>query len=295
MLCRGVVHEPSGKKSCWLPADHFEPHGLCRRCLFYAYTEWLDGLRGPRARFDVIEDRSFLEACLHPGRQQSLLSVLVYLLEQKHPLFYTFLDRLKRVAEFQIMIPKRFESHSTGPRCRLYQKLLQKSYFTPSRLCESCWSCLAWCIANERCQATLALQFSSCLRKLTREVYLRDGTLSFSLCLDALHRQGKDHYVRLFLDHLRLILTEEEKLEFVMQLFRFPFFLQTFFLGNLDRVVPLSLLQENFQQTVKKRIFLFLKQHQSLFKEELMAATWHPSRFFTWCLDLDDLMDFEYP
>ena len=40
---------------------------------------------------------------------------------------------------------------------------------------------------------------------------------------------------------------------------------------------------------LKKLIYSYLKVRTDLFKEELIAKTWHPSRLFSWCLDIEDI------
>lgn len=293
MLCKGTVQEASGKKSCWLPADHFERHGLCRRCLFYTYTEWLDGLRGDHPYLAAIQDRSFLEACLHPGRQQSLLATLTHLLRTDSHQFQIFLQRLQRLPEFPIVLSKHFDTHIGGPRCHLYQTLLKQGILNPKSICKSCWNCISLCIRNARCMETFPLFFLQVLQTLTRATYLRMPPQHLNHCLEALYLQGKDHYCRLVLDHLARILSLEEQQEFAVQLLKKEPFIQKVFTGTLIDLYPPSFLTEVFLQSLKQRIYRAQKNRQDIFKEELMARTWHPSRLFTWCFDLDELKEFD--
>lgn len=292
MLCKGTVPEPSGKKSCWLPADPFEPHGLCRRCLFHAHTDWLDGLRGSNPRYAILNDRSFVLACLHPARQQALIATLTHLFQTDKQVYQTFLSKLQAISEFSLVLSKRFDGHSAGPRCSLYQNLLTQKVFSSPSICKSCWKCITWCIQTNTCMETFPLQFLERLRTLSAQVYLRDSPNIYFLCLEALHLKGKDHYCRLFLDHLTRIVSLEQRQEFAIQLLCKEPFLQTVFLGTLSDLFPQSFLTESFLRHLKQQVYRAQKNRCDQYKEELMMRTWHPSRLFSWCFDLEELKDF---
>jgi hypothetical protein len=48
-----------------------------------------------------------------------------------------------------------------------------------------------------------------------------------------------------------------------------------------------------WREMEKKKLLEDIRETTDLYKEELMARTWHPDRFMTWCVDLEEKADME--
>lgn len=302
MLCKGVIQENNTERPCWLPAQPGSLFELCRRCHFHRITDVLDELRRkyesgvlhpPHEMY--LNDSTFLHELLHPAREQALLHLLAILKEQNKIQFHHVVRKLKAHSVFPILLTKRIQTHQPGPRCSLYRCFLRDKYlYTAQTLCWNCWSCIAWAVKQEDpyllnlYTQTFGLNFS----RLTHAMYTAIGPRVFlDLCV-SLHLLGKDHHIRILLDHFLHMFPLDEIKSFAVALLQQPVFLTYWASHQESEFLPLPFRDPPVYQEIRRLIKDSIKQKTDTYKEELVIKTWHPSRLFPWCLDLCELADF---
>jgi hypothetical protein len=302
MLCHGVVHEVRGPKSCWLPAERGSQFQLCRRCHFNRVTEILDQLTRVYGEGQLhpsnellLNDASFLNELLHPAREQALMSLLASLFRKNQIQFFHVITKLAEKSVFSILITNRIVSHSPGTRCEMYRTLLRHtSLYMGEKLCSRCWPCLAWMAKQreDRFQRLLKGGFGLVLWKLSPTLYREIGDAVFvDLCASFLVR-GNSHSLYLFLAQCLSHLPFEDVLQFCTVLVKDPCFFSLVLGGSLDDVFPAPLRDKEILKSLQKSVRGSIKQKTDVYKEDLMIKTWHPSRLFSWCFDLEELADF---
>jgi hypothetical protein len=110
----------------------------------------------------------------------------------------------------------------------------------------------------------------------------------------SMHWLGKDHHIRILLDHMMRRFPLEDVKSFVLGFFQQPLLLSIFFEQKQNEFLPLPLRDERTVQEFRREIKRSIKNKTDTYKEELMIRTWHPKRLFPWCLDIDELADFGF-
>lgn len=302
MLCRGVVQEVRGPKSCWLPAERGSQFQLCRRCHFNRVTQILDELTRVYEGGEIhpsneilFNDPSFLNELLHPAREQALMSLLASLFRKNQIQFSHVVSNLAEKSVFSILLTNRIVSHSPGTRCEMYRTLLRyPSLYMGDKVCSRCWSCLAWMAKQrgDRFQSLLKGGFGLVLWKLGPTLYKDIGDAVFVDLCASFHVRGNSHSLYLFLAQCLSHLPFEEVLQFCRILVKDPSFFSVVLGGSLDDLFPAPLRDKEVLKSLQQSVRLSIKQKTDVYKEDLMIKTWHPSRLFSWCFDLDDLSDF---
>ena len=303
MLCKGSVQELTGKRDCWLPADTTSTFRLCRRCHFYRVTEILDVLtqsyesdilHPPYELF--LSDKHFLQELLHPGREQALLHLLASLSLRNTIQFQSLLERFKSYSVFSILLTKRIQAHQHGPRCKMYRKcMLDPKLYMSELLCWNCWPCIAWILKqkNSRLLQNYTNNFGLFYQRLTFDQFTNIGPRIFVDFLVSLHLLQKDHHIRIFIDHCFRHFPLDDLTSFLTQFFQSPVMLFLFFEEKQNEFLPLPLRDVTVVSSFKQKIKQHIKQKTDTYKEELVMRTWHPSRLFTWCFDIEELKDFD--
>ena len=302
MLCRGVVQEARGPKSCWLPADRTSSFQLCRRCHFHRVTEILDqltdnyrqGVLHPPNEL-LLSSREFLNDLLHPAREQALLNLLVALHRYNKVQFVHVLQTLKERSVFCILIAKKVETHRPGQRCAVYRDLLKEpTLWTSDANCFFCWDCLAWSMRQRDPQIFPKLEKSipTALSKLTIDLYTATGPKPYVEFCVAASLSGRDWYAIAFLDAVFHLLPLEAVKGFLTCLVQEAPYRERLLCQTDLTSIPLPLREPEVLLPMRKEIYKRIKQETNRYKEDLMIKTWHPDRLFSWCFDLDDLKDF---
>jgi hypothetical protein len=301
MLCRGTVIEQNRKRSCWLVSDPFSPYKLCRRCHFQHVTSTLDNLTSeyqagvlhPRNEIQLT-DLHFLNDLLHPAREQAFLNLLYSLFQTNKIQFSLVVENLKRFTVFPILLTKRIEAHQPGVRCKMYRECMKdEKIYTSGTLCWNCWSCISWVLRSREehlfrlYERTFALNFS----KLKYEMFLQTGPRHFIDCCISLHMRGYPHHVRVLIDHFLHHYPLDSVKSFLVGLLQQPPLLHLTFEKKESDYVPLPLRDESLLQEFRKQIKASIKKTTDAYKEELVMVTWHPRRFFPWCLDIEEWQD----
>ena len=302
MKCKVLFQENNQQRECWLPASSTSCFQMCRRCHFYKITEILDTLtRDYRGGFLhptnelLLNDAAFLEELLHPAREQALLNLLSSLFQENKVQFFHVIHKLKNNTVFPILITKRIQAHVPGPRCKMYREFLKDEHvFTSSDLCWNCWSCITWCLKqnNPRLLHLFRRSFLSNLNRLTLEMYINTGSRVFVDCLVSLHLLGSDHIIRLFIDYIFHHFPLEVTKSILLLFFQEPPMLYVFFQKLQNDFLPLPLRDAIVVEDFYRQIKLSIKEKTDAYKEELVMKTWHPSRLFPWCFDIQELEDF---
>lgn len=302
MKCKGILQEQNRVRECWLPANQTSPFLLCRRCHFYKITSLLDTLTTHYWNGDLnpeneilLNDLDFLNELLHPAREQALLHLLSALFYKNKIQFKRVVEKLKEKTVFSILLTKRVQTHTPGPRCKMYQQFLKDSdCYKGQSLPWNCWSCVTWSLKqkNSSFLEIFTKWFLFHLQRLTFEVFTNNGPRVFLDFMVTLHLLQKDHILRLFLDHCFHILPLEEFKSLLLFFLQEPCMLFVFYENRQSDYLPLPLRDEIVVREFRQRIKEFIKQKTDTYKEELIMRTWHPSRLFPWCLDIVELEEF---
>lgn len=302
MLCKGFLQEGSTTRACWLPSVPSSSFQLCRRCHFYRITEMLDSLTQSYREghlhppFEMhLTDEIFLQELLHPAREQALLHLLAALSVKNRIQFDLLVDRLKYQSVFPILMTKRIQAHQPGPRCKMYREFVKdKKVYTSQTLCWNCWSCIAWLLKqdNQRLLEAYRQNFGLHFSRLSFETFTTTGSAIFVDLFASLFLLEKHHHLRILIDHFFRCFPLEDFKKFLLAVFQHPVFLHVFFEQKHADFLPLPLrdpiVVKEFYTAIKKGI----KAKTNTYKEELVMRTWHPSRLFPWCLDIEELKDF---
>jgi hypothetical protein len=298
MKCKVVFQE----RECWLPASPSSSFQMCRRCHFYKITEILDcltndykqGSQHPSQEL-FLNDLEFLQELLHPAREQALLNLLATLYNDNKIQFFHLIRKLKRKTVFSILLTKRVQTHVPGPRCKMYREVLKdKDLYNSNDLCWNCWSCISWCLKLKDGELLQKFKKSylSQLHRLTFDIYVNTGSRVFLDCLVTFHLQGSDHLIRIFFDHIFHRFPLDVVKGILLLFFQEIPMLDIFFHNKQNEFLPLPLRDESVVTNMYKEIKRSIKEKTNLFKEELVMRTWHPSRLFPWCLDIQELEEF---
>jgi hypothetical protein len=303
MLCRGSVQEPSGRKSCWLPADPFSKYQLCRRCHFHKITDTMDHLTQDYRNGSLhpcdepcLRESWFLEDMLHPGREQALLNLLSALFSNNKIMFFLLLDRFKKKSVFSILLTKRIQAHTPGTRCCMYRRCFQESgLYNAETLPWNCWPCISWILHHTELPLHQIFQreYTWGLRRLTHPVFLQTGPQVFISLLSTFQLRGMEAELRLFFLHCLFAFPLEEVKQFVLLAFQDPLLLPSVFSGSIP-YLPVPLQDEGFQKTLYLQWKTRQKERIDALKCELVEKTWHPKRLFRWCLDVEELVEFGF-
>lgn len=302
MLCKGVLEEQAKKRACWLPANPQSSFHLCRRCHFQHITETVDlltseyqkGILHPPSEL-YLNDSLFLRELLHPAREQALLHLLATLFLQNKVQFQHLVSNLQDISEFPILMRKRIQHHTPGPRCAMYRFFLRnKKNSIPNNLCWNCWSCIAW-ILKQRDTPLLTLYvqtFGLHFSRLTHEMFVSTGPRVFvDLCV-SLFLLEKHHHIRILFDHCLHFFPLEAVRSLVVRFLEQPPLLSYWASHTESEFLPFPFRDPTVLQEIRSQIKTSIKQRTDLYKEELVEKTWHPSRLFPWCLDIEELEDF---
>lgn len=302
MLCRGVVQEARGPKSCWLPADRSSSFQLCRRCHFHHVTSILDTLTDRYSRGELhppheilLNARDFLNDLLHPAREQALLNLLVALYRHNKVQFIHVLTSLKERSVFCILLLKKIETHRPGRRCALYRELLKDASLWKGDLsCSLCWDCLAWALQQRDPQIFSRFEKSipKSLSKLTLELYTATGPKPYVEFCVAASLTGKEWYAIALIEFLFHLFPLETVRGFLTALVQEAPFRERLFCQEDLTILPAPLREPEVLLLMRNQVYKRIKQETNRYKEDLIIKTWHPDRLFSWCLDLDDLKDF---
>jgi len=302
MKCKGFYKEQNKEVPCWLPANSTSPFQLCRRCNFNSITQILDsltqdywnGILHPPHEI-LFTNSEFLQELLHPARELALLNLLSALFQGNLIQFSLLLTKLKEKTVFSILLTKRIQTHLTGPRCSLYRVFLKDPTLYKSQThCWNCWSCVAWSVKKQipHLEDIFLKSFLLNLSHLSYPTFMSFGEPVFLDLLNTFHLRGKDHLIRLFLDHCFHMFPLDAYRAFLLHMFTQPPFLHVFFEQKHNDFLALPLRGQEIVLAFRRDIKQHIKEKTDLYKEELIMRTWHPSRLFPWCLDITELADF---
>ncbi len=300
MKCKGIVQEQNRRVCCWLPAANSTE--LCRRCYFNKVTETLDtlireywsGTLHPPSEI-LFQDSDFLQELLHPAREQALLHLFAALYQTNKIQFELLLEKLKRKTVFSILLTKRVQTHSPGPRCTMYREFLKDPTLYKSQThCWNCWYCVAWSVKQKipHLEDVFLKSFLLNLSYLTNASFQAAGEHVFLDLLNTFYLRGKNHLVRLFLEHCFHMLPLEDYKRFIIHMLSEPPFLHVLFDKTQNDYLPLPLRDVSVVKELVVAVKQRIKQKTDMFKEELVMRAWHPTRLFPWCLDIEELEEF---
>lgn len=301
MHCKGSVVEQNKTRPCWLPAETIDSFQFCRRCHFQHITTLLDSfireaivgeLPGSAELF--FQEKEFLNHVLHPAREQALLNLLSIVFETNKNQFQKLLGNLKSAPLFPIVVTKRIQLHQPGTRCQMYRQMMKdKDIYTSGLLCWNCWSCVAWSLKQRDTRfLDMYNNFGYYFSRITNDIFHQTGQRVFLDYLVSLHLLGKEHHIRILLQHFLTILPIEEFRSFLTGFCTQSSIMPVFFEGRQNDFLPVPFQDAIVLNSLKEAIKNCIKRTTDTYKEELMIKTWHPRRLFPWCLDIEEWEDF---
>jgi hypothetical protein len=119
------------------------------------------------------------------------------------------------------------------------------------------------------------------------------GSGVFVEYLASLYLLEKHHHLRTLLDQFFHRFPLDSFKRFLICLFQHPVMLSIFFEQRQNEFLPLPLRDPVVVAEMYREIKQGIKKWTNTYKEELIMRTWHPSRLFAWCFDIDELKDFD--
>jgi hypothetical protein len=255
--------------------------------------EFNTGVQNPHYLY-LLEDRNFVQELFHPAREQAFLNVLFSLFQYKKDTFYKLVALCKTISVFPIVLTKRIQQHQQGTRCEMYRFFLKEgTSYTSCQLCWNCWSCIAWALKQNNPRfLDMYNSFGMYVSRINQNIFHQTGYRVFlDICVSQ-YLLGKDHHLRILLQHFLRILPLEEYKSFLLGLLSQPVFLFVLFEKKEKDYLPLAFQEEPILQEIKRAVKQSIKRITDTFKEELMQRTWHPRRLFPWCLDIEEWKEF---
>ena len=112
-------------------------------------------------------------------------------------------------------------------------------------------------------------------------------------CMVSLHLHNKDHAARLLFDRLRRSIGDPKAKDLLVEFFKSPATISLVFTAAASEFIPSSWKNDLTSCFLLKEALKFVKKRNYVFKEDLIIKTWHPDRLFPWCLDIEELKDFD--
>ncbi len=292
MICKNEIIELNNKRACWFPVNPSSPFALCSRCDFYKVESTLKEIE---SNLSLITNPAFVNLCLDQKHRVLLLSALTRLQEKNHPEFERFFRSLSSERFFHD-INHQVHTHSPSCRCKLYQYILKTRTFDreiqSTDMPWSCWDCLSF-ILKQRNMLNCYRAFSNGL--VTNRIKKPESYPSKVIdCMISLHINKKDHTTRLLFDRLRRSVHETKAKEFLLEFLTTPVTIPIVFTASASEFVPSSWNKELNSSFLQKEALKAVKKRNHVFKEDLIIKTWHPDRLFPWCLDIEELKDFDH-
>jgi hypothetical protein len=316
MRCAGF-----GQNGCIYPISKESPWNLCVSCtkivnrhflvetMRYLETNNTTGHITLLGSFLDIRDFSWMLSIferieLTPGFKDPRLTFL-FMVEAKMPSNFkdvarAFLKQSGFITSLTLFykqhLPYRLESKLV---CRTLWKLFKISGLDPQSfpVCPHCFARVAetyYRKENVRAgeiprKLMEILKFYSAGRQ---SILWKEG---IKRCLEMLWMEKKANdlnWVRLGEALQQAIPDQQEFSELILDIIKNPVFLEYVSLQTLNKEVKLLFEIWSGETLNVKYIKKVLKARSEIYKEDLMIKTWHPSRLFKWCLDLEDLHDF---
>jgi len=262
------------KKVCWISSDT-----LCGSCQSECNKDIINTL------IDSINNNVFSQLT-----QQSITDRIVLFNDNTldrilgaaylhaRTLFKEYIHHITQTPKLKAAFFIRIMNHLPGELCSVYSWGLRNhilmSYPT------NCIHCVSHTLTYSPCQKYMnniqmmlgnitSPLYSDFIQKLLTKTYaLKDGS----------------KYIRHF-----IVANIEAGSEFVPNLLKYVS-AQCIHTGVVHPYILADVLK-NGSTGEKNVIYSYLKARTNIFKEELIIKTWHPSRLFAWCLDIQDIND----
>ena len=290
MTCANKRIEHNLERDCWLPINPLSPFSLCSRCDYERVEELL---QKPESLEFWCLDRGFLSLLTKKRHQDSLLNALAKLCEQEYAFFPKVYEILAS-SSFEVALAHGIYTHKPSSRCKLYLyafKQMKKNHqLVHTDLPWKCWPCLTKILRTKSIHA-----YRPFINGLIRNIAQEPQTVPEYIVdiLVTLNLLGKDHAVRLVFDNYRRAVSNEDIAKNLLAEFLGkPCMIDKLFQNTCVDYIPFEWQSDTFMGFLRKKALSSVKAHNYVFKEDLMIKTWAPHRLFAWCLDLDDLNDF---
>lgn len=274
------------KSSCWLPLSKNSPY--CATCQSRSdqdatehFVNTLQHIPDPLSTFNTLT----IQRTLSRTNTSILDRLLFTAYKHNRTLLTQILNYIRRTPSLHVHLLLRIRSHRRPDMCAVFGYMVRKGLY-PEWEIPSCISCLSHMIREiHYVSAHIPTALSLC-----KYLDTDDTRIQQSIRKVLTTRLNGEEICLNFL----WALAESEILP--LRLRQFPLWLQrtTTILREDDRLQQKSIpFTERVNQHPLLLQFtgptkLFLKRRMDLWKEELMATTWHPSRFQDWCLTEDE-------
>lgn len=292
MICKNHILELNSKRPCWFPISSSSPFGFCSRCDFFEVKRCLKEIH---LNIELLNSEPFLNLCLNSAHQTSVISALLRLLEKDSSAFQTFLAFLSS-KNFLEDLHHQIHTHFPSTCCKLYQHILKTRTFDrqiqSTDMPWNCWDCLSFILKQKN---MLNCYRAFCNGILTNRIKKPESSLHNLVdCMISLHLHKKDHTARLLFDRVRCNnLTETRAKELLLEFLTKPATLSLVFTSGASEFIPMAWKHHLSSSFLQKEALKAVKKRNYIFKEDLIIKTWHPDRLFPWCLDIEELKDFD--
>lgn len=249
-----------------------------------------------------LNDPFFSEQYLKPfiflsSHQDPRLGILRLVFKTNRPLFDRFCNGLIQSSNFIVSANLLYRSHlSQHDTCAMLDKLQRKmrQHFLDLPTCPCC---LAKVLRRTK-KATLSTRQINHIYGIFRNTTLSQHPTWFVAVFKLLQTIWESDLEDIFtLDRLGDPLRQNNQAgidfrDWMGAFLETPIVMEKYYAGKIslqDQELFLLWTGIALSDTFYKGL---LKTRQNLTKEELIMQTWHPSRLFPWCLDLDELKDF---
>jgi hypothetical protein len=238
----------------------------------------------------------FQTLCQKEVHYPSLLHFLLKLLEVNPGLFAQFKKTLTS-STFLNKVYRDVYHHTESCRCKLYQRFLQEKVFDreifTTDLPWHCWNCLAWIARHKHFKRKWSLKMTNGLAQLKMTDAIKHKKHILDIIISLLLVK-KEHAARiLFHKYTNCLQDEDKSVDFLIEIYADPALIHKVFTSNQQELVPSTWDRDELEKIMRKKVLKHVKKRNWVFKEDLMIKTWHPDRLFPWCLDIEELKDFD--
>ena len=296
MTCKAILTEYNIEKPCWLPINPEMPFSLCTRCGFFKIEESLNSGNEEFLR-SVLLHPTLMRALTKPSHRDALLNALVSYQKSNESEFKKLYACFSQEPAFVEHLQTLVALHKEGDRCKFYSHYYRckSSEWHTTDLPWNCWSCMSNLLRKKNI-SKIYPAFSRGLVTNKIQPHNLPSTLGpvIDICV-SLELHKKSHSVRLLMHRLSTLHPKNPDYmkTLLLLFFQTPAMIDTVFSQTYLDYIPNTLKKDLPHNLLVKEVLKGVRKRNWVFKEDLTIKTWHPSRLFAWCFDLEELKDFD--
>lgn len=312
MICPG--HLKKGE-SCYLPIQNKSFWGLCLSCERIENRCFLEEVQRAIKMNEVefhfhdkvysLNDPYFPQRYLqftvfHSSHQDPRLSLLLLTYRTNKVLFDRCITTFTQNGSFILSANLLYRSHlpqqfTCGMLDRIQQKVRQ--HFLDLPTCPCCMSKAITRMTKEQLTIRHINHIYGIFRNHTLAQHPTWFVSTFKLLQTIWEKDFEDlitfHRLEDIFLHQNPIQQQIQFRDWIAAFLETPVVIEKFYTNKISLQDKEYLLLWTGQEMNERLLKKILKRRQNETKEELIMRTWHPRRLFTWCLDMEELKDFE--